>query len=505
MEIPGHKSESGIADCRVVAAYVLPTHTCRALSKNFVGGTEFGSNTLVKHSTQSVVAPVEIPGEIEPRNGFDIEDSSRLEQSPEWFWLLWPNRRFLGRILLWGVVISSIVAFLIPSRYESTTRLMPPESQSSSGMAMMAAMAGLGGGSGSGGGGGGGAGLGALAGDLLGLKSSGALFIDILSGPTVQDRIIDRFDLRKVYRDKYWVDARSSLAKHTSISEDRKSGVISITVTDGNPSLAAQIAQAYVEELNRIVAQVSTSSARRERMFIEERLVTVKRDLGSSSKEFSEYASKNTAIDITVQGKAMLEAAARLEGERIAAQSELQGLEQIYSNNNVRVRALRARIGELQKQLDKFGGLDVNDEASNPDAEPQFPTIRQLPLLAVRWADLYRQTKTQEKVFELLTQQYELAKIQEAKEIPVVSVLDAAKIAEKRSFPPRGLMIINGGVLALGGAIAWLLGSAFWNRIDPRDPRKVLALSVATDLAMHLPWGKHNGSGVAHNTAEKTE
>ena len=115
-------------------------------------------------------------------------------------------------------------------------------------------------------------------------------------------------------------------------------------------------------------------SARREREFIEQRLVTVKRDLDSASQRFSEYASKNTAIDITAQGKAMLEAAARLEGERIAAQSELEGLQQIYSDNNVRVRALRARIAELQKQLDKFGGLDTNPEAADPNSQPQFPT-----------------------------------------------------------------------------------------------------------------------------------
>jgi capsule polysaccharide export protein KpsE/RkpR len=314
------------------------------------------------------------------------------------------------------------------------------------------------------------------------MKSSGALFIDILSGPTVQDRIINRFDLRKVYWDKYWVDARKDLTKHTSISEDRKSGVLTISVTDNDKNRAAQIAQAYVEELDRIVAQVSTSSARRERMFIELRLQTVKRDLDSASQRFSEYASKNTAIDITAQGKAMVEAAATLEGERIAAQSELEGLQQIYSSNNVRVRALRARIDELQKQLNKFGGFDSNPEVLDPNSPPQFPTIRQLPLLAVRWFDLYRETKIQEKIFELLTQQYELAKIQEAKEIPVVSVLDAASIPEKKSFPPQWTMAILGGLLSFLGGVAWILGTDAWNKIDPQNPGRLLVNEVLSQF-----------------------
>jgi uncharacterized protein involved in exopolysaccharide biosynthesis len=443
--------------------------------------------TLAKQSTQAVATPVEIPDEAEPRNGFEVQDSLPQEQSVDWLWLLWERRGFLWRAAVWGLVISTVIAFLIPKRYESTTRLMPPDSQSTAGIAMMAALAGAGGGPGTG------SGLSALAGDLLGTKSSGALFVDILSGRTVQDGIINRFDLRKVYWDKYWEDARKELAKHTEISEDRKSGVITITVTDRDPRRAQQMARAYVEELDRLVAQVSTSSARRERVFIEQRLTTVKHDLDAASRQFSEYASKNTAIDITAQGKAMLEAAARLEGERIAAQSELEGLEQIYSGNNVRVRALRARIDELQRQLDKFAGPDSNTEAMDPNSQPQFPTIRQLPLLGVRWADLYRETKIQEKVYELLTQQYELAKIQEAKEIPVVKVLDAAVVPEKKSFPQRRVIMVLGMLLAMGAMAVCILTREMWNHMDPLDRRKQLGEEIFRRVKLFYKRRKYLG------------
>lgn len=414
-----------------------------------------------------------MPGELEPpRNGFAVRETAARIEAVEWLWLLWDRRRLLATATLWGLVLSTVIAFLIPKDYESTARLMPPDAQSTSGVAMMAALAGSST-----------SGLGALAGDLLGMKSSGALFVVILSGSTVQNAIISRFDLLKVYHVRYKEDARKVLAKYTSISEDRKSGVITIVVTDHNPYHARDMAQAYVEELDRLVAQVSTSSARRERIFIEQRLKTVKRDLDTASQQFSEYASKNTAIDITEQGKAMVEAAAKLEGELIAAQSELEGLEQIYTPNNARVRSERARVDELKQQLDKFSGLDSTPEATNsPNSPAQFPTIRQLPLLGVRWADLYRQTKIQEKVYELLTQQYELAKIQEAKEIPVVQVLDAPMVPEKKSFPPRLLIMVLGALAIFFVTAAYIAGSQVWSDTDAQATWKQLATTVRNDV-----------------------
>ena len=118
------------------------------------------------------------------------------------------------------------------------------------------------------------------------------------------------------------------------------------------------MAQAYAEELNRTLAEVSTSSARRERIFLEGRLQAVSQDLEASEKEFSQFASKNTAIDIKEQGKAMVDAAATLQGQLIAARSELEGLRQIYADGNVRVRSAEARVAELEDQLRKVGGKD---------------------------------------------------------------------------------------------------------------------------------------------------
>src|SRR5260370_27414405 len=237
---------------------------------------------------------------------------------------------------------------------------MPPDSLSESGMGMMDALAGRAGADG----------IGGLASDLLGVKSSGALFVGILGSQTVQDGLIDEFNLRKVYHESKIEDARKDLDEHTSVSEDRKSGIITIAVTDHDAKRAAAMARAYVDELDRLVAQVSTSSARRERIFLEGRLQNVKTDLDSAAKDFSIFASKNTAIDIPAQGKAMVEAAATLQGELIAAQSELSGLRTIYSDNNVRVRTVEARVNERDRKLNEIGGAGIDGEKNENSLYP---------------------------------------------------------------------------------------------------------------------------------------
>lgn len=401
---------------------------------------------------------------------------------------LWAERRLLLRAAACSAVASIIFALLIPVRYQSVTRLMPPDGQSADGLGMLAAMAehsGMGG-------------VGAIAGDLLGMKNSGALFVGILNSDTVRDAVIQKCDLQKVYHVSKIEDARKELAQKTDVSEDRKSGILTVGVTDHDPRRAATMAQEYVVELDRLVAQVSTSSARRERIFLEARLQAVKTDLDTAARNFSDFASKNTAIDIPAQGKAMVAAAASLQGELIAAESELSGLQQIYSNNNVRVRAAQAKVSELQKKLNELGGAGTQQQLQSENS--LYPSIRKLPLLGVTYADLYREVKTQETVYELLTQRYELAKMEEAKEIPVVKVLDPALVPTKKSFPPRSVIATLCTMVGIAFTMAWILGKTRWDAIDAAEPHKRFAVEVFTTLRTSIPRFARNGA-----TARKQE
>ena len=459
--------------------------------------------------------------EIEPANGhgdavdLPIPELKRIVGAR----LLWSERHFLLRATVLGLVAGVVISLILPVRYRSSVRLMPPDEQSGSGLAMLAAFAGKGSSSSSSLGGMSGAlgtGLGAAAGDLLGLKSSGALFIDMLKGPTVQDSLIQRFNLRKVYWDRYWEDARKDLAQHTEITEDRKSGVISVAVEDHDPKRSQQMAQAYVDALDQLVARVSTSSARRQRMFIEQRLKAVKETLDNASQQFSEYASKHGTFDVPSQTKAMVETEAQLVGNLVAAQSELESLQQIYTNNNIRVRTLRARVSALKHQVENMSGNKADLKSDESQIAGDFPSIRKLPLLGVQWANLYRETKIQEAVYELLTQQYEMSKIQEAKEIPTVKVLDPPGVPEKKSFPPRIIIVILGSILSFVFAGVFVLASSTWR--SSQSPEKMLATQIwkeirdefgakekrtIANVAHHLWHGSNGRNGAGERESQR--
>jgi uncharacterized protein involved in exopolysaccharide biosynthesis len=396
-----------------------------------------------------------------------------------WLRLLWSERRFLLRAGIAGLVFSILVALLLPVRYESQTRLMPPD-QSGSGLAMLAALASKGGGgdssSSSSSDGVFSEGLGRVATEFLGLKTTGALLVDILRGPTVQDTMVQKFDLRNRYHVRYWRSARQILDSHTTIKEDRKSGVISIAVSDREPRIAQQMAETYVEAVNSLLARVSTSSAHRERIFLEQRLKAVKESLDNASQEFSTFASQTGALDVPSQTKAMVESEATLEGQLVAAESELQGLEQIYTDNNVRVRTLHARVAELKQQVENFSGNKDDPTSPRSQITGDLPSLRKLPLVGVRWANLYREFKIQEAIYAMLTQEYEFAKIQEAKETPTVNVLDQALVPEMKSFPPRTLITIVGVFLSLLFSALFVITAAMWQQNE--FPEKQLATEI---------------------------
>jgi uncharacterized protein involved in exopolysaccharide biosynthesis len=404
---------------------------------------------LVEHNTRQGVATA-------PARARDFTPEAA---SVRYARLLAVSRGWIGKFAVIGVVISIAIAFLIPTQYESTVRLMPPEQQQNSALNALAALTG-----------GERGGLATMAGGMLGVKNSGELFVGVLKSRTVQERIVRKFDLRSVYGVKLEQSACEKLASRTSISEDRKSGIISVAVEDRSRERARDIAADYIAELDSVIASVATSSARRERIFLEDRLKEVKVDLDDATKKLSEFSSKNRTIDLKDQGKAMLEAAANVQGTLMGAKSQLAGLRQVYTSNNVRVKSAEAHIAQLEKELTAFGGNSGGTDSVN--SVLGIPSIQELPLIGASYAGYYRRAKIEEAVYGTLTQQYELAKVQEAKEIPSVRVLDPANLAERKSFPPRGRIIGLLSLLALLLASGWVIVQDIWTALDPDDPRK---------------------------------
>jgi uncharacterized protein involved in exopolysaccharide biosynthesis len=398
---------------------------------------------------------------------------------------LWLHRRLLTRVTAIALVVSLGIAFTLPKQYKASASIMPPDQQGSGAM-LLAALAGRGGSGALGG-------LGSLAGGLLGGHPTAALYENMLASGTIAGRLIDRFHLQTVYHTKYRMTTAKRLAHNTTITDDKKSGVISITVLDSDPVRARDLAQAYLDELNNLLIATSTSSARHERIFIERRLASVHDDLEQAQLALSEFSSKNSTIDITSQTRAMVEGAARVQAEILVERSGLDAIRQIYGDSNVRVRETEARIASLQQELGKMGGtsapLAADGSSASADAKTEggsenslYPPLRQLPRLAVPYADLYRRVKVQEAVFELLTQQYELSRIEEAKNTPVVSVIDAPGIPERKSSPSRLLVTLLLTAFAFTFTSVLLLLRERWEEVSASDARKAFAMEVFASI-----------------------
>lgn len=398
-------------------------------------------------------------------------------------WLLWNERP-----LFWGVawktfVVAVVVSFLLPKHYEAGVKVVPGENSTSGMMGLPAKLGNMGGSSVSSG-----ISLALDASGLLGGKTSTAFYVEILKSRSLRDHIIDEFDLRERYwkTGRWWprsyYDTRKKLANFTDIEEDKKSNVITLTVTDYDRNTAAQIANAYVTELNRAAAGLNTGEAHRERVFLENRLQEAKQDLDRTALALSQYSSKNTIMDPQDQGRAMMDAAARVQGEIIATEAELKGLEQIYSDDNVRVRTLKARLETLRSKLHAMAGKQAEAQGSSTD----YPSMSTLPILGYRYSDLYRQTKIQEAIYEFLTQQYETAKIEEAKELPSVRVMDPAVPPEKKTSPHRVLIWISSVLAGMVLTVFWVLGKNSWEQMPADDSRRLLAADVAAEIRRGL-------------------
>src|SRR3984893_10367470 len=386
--------------------------------------------------------------------------------------LFWDFRYAFVRVAGIVFVLTILVVLLLPKEYVSGARIMPPE-QGGNTAAMLAALVGKGSAGG----------LAGLAGSLLGSKNNGALFVALLRSGTVSGHLIDRFDLQRVYHKRYREDTVKRLAHLTKVTEDTKSGVITIAVTDETRERARDLTQGYLDELNNLVAKVNTSSAHREREFIGQRLNTVQAELQRAQLELSDFSSRNTTIDIREQTRATVEAGAKLEGQLIAGESELDSLRQIYGDQNVRVRAAEARNAILQRELQRANGQSSTDpDGKDIDASHPYPALRQLPQLGVRWANLYRNVRIHETVFDLLSQEYETARIEEVKSIPTVSVIDVPWLPERDPGAHRTLIVLISLLLSVTGTAIFLLVRRSWLEMEHEDMRRVLVARIGTAI-----------------------
>jgi tyrosine-protein kinase Etk/Wzc len=368
-----------------------------------------------------------------PPPGYPPWEEDEIDLREYWRVLVCHKRMILATTLV-AAILAAIVSFIIPKTYTAMARILPPKEKSGGLAAALSGQLG---------------GLASLAGGALGGATNADLMVGMLQSRAVTDRIIDRFDLLQVYDKELRVDAQEKLLDNLNTDVDKKSGILSVSVDDHDPQRAADMANAFVEELDHLSRHLTLTEASRQRAFLEGRLVEVNSDLANAEDALRAFQEKHGAIQMEEQAKSMIDLMGNLKGQLMAAQVQLGVTQRFASANSPEVDRVRTQISELQARI-----RNMEQGEGERSAGDVFLPTKAIPDLGLRYARLLRDVKVQETVFQLLTQQYELAKMEEAKDSPTIQVLDGAVVPEKKSKPSRRLIVVLAAMLSLIGASA---------------------------------------------------
>ena len=303
-------------------------------------------------------------------------------------------------------------SYLISPTFSSTTTFLPPQQQQSSAASALASLGALAG----------------LAGGAAGIKSPADQYVALMQSVTVSDRLIERFKLMDVYESKYKMDARKALLENAQITIGKKDGLISVTVEDHDPDRAAAIANQYVDELRRMTNSLALTEAQQRRAFFERQMETSQTKLVQAQQALQ--ASGFSAGALKAEPKAAAEGYARLKAELSATEIKLQTLRANLTQEAPEVKALLATAQALRGQL-------ASAESSNSTSDGGSDYVSK-----------YREFKYQETLADLMTKQFELAKIDESREGALIQVVDEATPGERKVKPKRSIIALSAAFLA---------------------------------------------------------
>ncbi len=337
------------------------------------------------------------------------------------------HKRFVLGVPLAAAIAASVVSLLLPNIYTATTRLLPPQQSASATSALLNQLGGALGG------------LGGVAGGALGVRNPNDLYVGMLKSRTVADNLISRFELGKVYDTEYASDTRKRLEKETTVAGGRD-GIITIEVDDRDPKRAADLANAYVDELMKLTKILAVTEASQRRLFFEHQLVQAKENLISAEIAARQGLQKGGLAQVDAQGRSMIAVTARLRAEISVKEVQLGAMRAFAAEGNPELQRTQQELEALRRELARIEGSFPVVATGKGDA-PGTSGLDNLGRL--------RDVKYYEFLYELLAKQYELAKIDEAKDATIVQVMDTAIEPDRKSKPKRSLIVLLSLLVAL--------------------------------------------------------
>jgi tyrosine-protein kinase Etk/Wzc len=333
------------------------------------------------------------------------------------------RKRLVLRTTLIFFILAVVVSLLLPVRYTATVTLLPPQESSSMGAALSSQLGSLGG-------------MAALAGGSLGLKNPNDRYVAMLQSRTVEDAMVQRYALMKEYRARYTSDARKDFEENTTVDGSGKDSLIHIAIKDHDPRRAAELANGYVDQFRDLSQHLAITEAAQRRLFFQQELEQAKNNLANAEEALAQTEQKTGVIQPDSQERALIESAASLRAQITAREVQIQGMQTYATGENSELIQAQQELSGLRAQLAKLGG-------SEDSSGSEFLIPKGLvPKAGMEYVRRLRDVKYYETIFDILARQFELAKLDEAKEGALIQVVDAAVPPDKRSFPKRSIIVI---------------------------------------------------------------
>lgn len=356
------------------------------------------------------------------------------------------GRRFIVKITLGVTLVAAIISLLLPFRYTASTTILPPQQGSSAGAALMSQLGNLGS-------------VASLAGGLSPLKNPNDLQVALLKSRTVEDAMVDRFGLLQLYHRKYKSDARKKLESRVDIDSGTKDGLIHIAVTDSSAQRAADMANAYVQEFKKFTATLAVTEASQRRLFFEQQLAQSKDNLAKAEEELKATEQKSGLIQLDAQARATIQLIADLRAQVAAKEAQINAMRSYATGENAEMQLAEQELAGLRAQEEKMGAAsEGTTNALVPKGNMQESQIQYVRKI--------RDVKYYETIFDLLARQYEVAKVDEARQGSIVQIVDRAIVPDKRSFPQRTLIVLGAAIFGLIVGIFWLLATDELTRLS---------------------------------------
>ena len=366
------------------------------------------------------------------------------------------RRRFIALFTVGAGLLTAIVVLLIPSQYTAETMVLPPAQNSSMSSALLSQL-------------GGSSALASVAGAGLGIKNPSDMYISLFRSRTVEDALVQRFGLMARYRTKRATDARKAFEDHSTAVLGVKDGLIRITVRDRDPKLAAEIANAYVDEFRKLSANLAITEASQRRVFFQQQLLEANGNL-TAAEEAMKHTEQSTGIlQIDSQARSLIESAAALRAQVTAKEVQLQAMRAYATEDNPDVVRAKNQLVALQGQLAKLAGNGDDSDAGLIVSKGKAPQA------GMEYLRKLRDVKYYETIAELIAKQFEIAKLDEARQGAIIQVADVAVAPDKKSSPHRVLIVILMTFIALITSALWILAAGRWKQsmLDPERYSRV--------------------------------